>query len=1457
MKKIYFRNPKTVFVTAGFLCLLSINLNAQTAEDAKILKAKTDLTALNLLNKQLKTSIIPEKTLKSISEQKNIPYRIVEKNGRITQLVGIEDNGNPIYISTDNVYSAITSGVNQLQVGGISGYNLTGKDIKVLEWDAGRIRETHQELKGKISIGNDIGSIVNELSAHSTHVAGTILATGIDPLSKGMAPDSKIVSYDFNSLESEVNTSLSNQEGLISTHSYGQNAGYTYNSNTSTYSWSGDSNVSPTIDYKFGFYSDRDKTIDALLKAAPWHTFVRSAGNHRGEGPSTAGTGTTLGEKDGGATGYDCVSTGSLPKNAIIVGAVLPVLDYQGPKSVIMTSFSSWGPTDDGRIVPTVVADGSNLYSTSIDSDSAYEKMSGTSMATPSTTGAIALIQDFAKKKTGNYFTSALIKSIITNTAKEAGNLGPDYIYGFGLIDAKASVDNIENKGKNADYKEGNLKNGETVTLTYNTIEGVPFKATLAWLDRPGVPKTGTRDASFLNDRTPKLMDDLDLRVEQNGVVYLPYKLDPANPANVATTGDNIVDNIEQIYIPNPKTGTITLSFTHKKTLEANGVDYGLSVTGLTTNKDLSLEKIESKVPDDEIGIGTKVGTTIKNNGTDNFGPFDVKFTTKDQDGKIVNETTSSVASLAAGASTEVITTFDFSIPYYNYTVKAEIISTEDIIKSNNYKEKSFKSSIIDLSKNGSSMLQDFNTLLMDDIRWKVIDENKDSKTWVISSQANYIMNGSPVAWNFPAGAKADDWLFTNPVKLKAGSKYKVSYYTMKFSQNTSRNENLEIFTGAASTIAAMTNSINKFTWDQTLPSAWIKREFTFTATTDGIQYLGLHHFSSANNSYNIGLENFKIENIESASPNPFINYTIQDGSQTITTATEVKLLNENVVNPTATSYLWTITPNTVTYKNGTTANSETPSVIFDKEGKYNITLNVTNSLGTGNATLNNQIEAVAPTIKAGFSIDRPRIYSKENVQFTNTTSGFPNPSSHVWEITPNETGAFEYLEGSSANSEHLNVKFNKAGTYSVKYTALYNGNQSVVTGNNIIKVDANTNAPQNLKAVLTDGKVNLAWEKPIPGNKISLLSQDFQSTTFPPAGWELLDGNTDNVKWRRTYFSPNTTDYFAYISSQAQATNDYLISPVVSNLPLDYKELSMTIYGSVTAGNDNLKIYFVKTDKVKDLTEAEIKAGTLIFDGPAVTSVNKIFKTFDLGNNVDGTPFRLAFLSSNVKSDKNTYIALDNINISKPGMFTEMYIGNKPVIEANKAILAQPEFDTSNGAVVPDNSTEATTKPTNWSVLSVGPTSNITSYEITRDKKVIGTVPAADVVYIDNSITANGTYTYNLYAIYDQINKSDASPDAVVVVSSLSTLDLNKISEISAFPNPVIDVVKVKFAEKLIGKAEVEIYSIDGKKVISKGLSEDEITNQGLNISNLSSGAYILVIKNNGKAYKTKLIKK
>ncbi|MCB0676420.1 MAG: T9SS type A sorting domain-containing protein, partial [Saprospiraceae bacterium] len=52
------------------------------------------------------------------------------------------------------------------------------------------------------------------------------------------------------------------------------------------------------------------------------------------------------------------------------------------------------------------------------------------------------------------------------------------------------------------------------------------------------------------------LVNDLDLRIEfEDGTVFFPWILDPANPANAATTGDNTRDNVEQILISAPDSG--------------------------------------------------------------------------------------------------------------------------------------------------------------------------------------------------------------------------------------------------------------------------------------------------------------------------------------------------------------------------------------------------------------------------------------------------------------------------------------------------------------------------------------------------------------------------------------------------------------------------------------------------------------------------------------------------------------------------------------------------------------------------------------------------------------------------------------------------------------------------------------------------------------------------------------
>jgi hypothetical protein len=83
---------------------------------------------------------------------------------------------------------------------------------------------------------------------------------------------------------------------------------------------------------------------------------------------------------DGGANGFDCLPQSQVAKNTLIVGAVNDVtIDPYGNADVSAASFSSSGPTDDGRVKPDVVANGVALTSSVASGDTAYASFSGTS----------------------------------------------------------------------------------------------------------------------------------------------------------------------------------------------------------------------------------------------------------------------------------------------------------------------------------------------------------------------------------------------------------------------------------------------------------------------------------------------------------------------------------------------------------------------------------------------------------------------------------------------------------------------------------------------------------------------------------------------------------------------------------------------------------------------------------------------------------------------------------------------------------------------------------------------------------------------------------------------------------------------------------------------------------------------------------------------------------------------
>ena len=111
-----------------------------------------------------------------------------------------------------------------------------------------------------------------------------------------------------------------------------------------------------------------------------------------------------------------------------------------------MSSFSGWGPTDDGRIKPDICANGVGLYSSYSGSDTQYASISGTSMATPNLSGSLLLLQQHYQNLfgTGSFMRSATLKGLVIHTADEAGsNPGPDYKFGWGLANMATAAQAI------------------------------------------------------------------------------------------------------------------------------------------------------------------------------------------------------------------------------------------------------------------------------------------------------------------------------------------------------------------------------------------------------------------------------------------------------------------------------------------------------------------------------------------------------------------------------------------------------------------------------------------------------------------------------------------------------------------------------------------------------------------------------------------------------------------------------------------------------------------------------------------------------------------------------------------------------------------------------------------------------------------------------------------------------
>lgn len=409
-------------------------------------------------------------------------------------------------------------------------FDLTGKNVIVGEWDGTGVG-THidfdfRHVRMEPHTNNSNG-------AHATHVAGTVLGGGIlNPLAKGMAPEARLFSWDFGgNIPVEMDSGASKQKIEITQNSY------TYSSDPCSIR---------------GTYDGVSAALDQLVNKYPHLLHVYAAGNSRSNNCMSGG--------------YRTVHSGfQSSKNALVVAAVTH-LDAN-------SSFHSYGPTIDGRLKPDVSAVGVNVYSTA-HNHTYLGGYSGTSMACPGTSGTSALIYELYKKKYGNQPASHIIKGIMCNAADDIGRPGPDYMYGFGRINARAAAEMLDDNRFITGTLMQTARSSDTIFVPKNSHA---LKVLLCWDD---VPATSSVGKSLVNDLDLVLFDSA-------GNQILPWILDPVSPTTNAVRGVDTLNNTEQVTISKPTspyyiyrvTGTKIPSGVENFSLSWNIQDTGITVT--------------------------------------------------------------------------------------------------------------------------------------------------------------------------------------------------------------------------------------------------------------------------------------------------------------------------------------------------------------------------------------------------------------------------------------------------------------------------------------------------------------------------------------------------------------------------------------------------------------------------------------------------------------------------------------------------------------------------------------------------------------------------------------------------------------------------------------------------------------------------------------------------------------
>jgi hypothetical protein len=334
----------------------------------------------------------------------------------------------------------------------------------------------------------------DEPTNHATEMATIAAGAGNSSLNgRGVAGSAALTGSLLRDLLPDANADYSNLNAWVQNHSYG------------------------TSEVE-NFYGAFAQAYDQSAQDNPTLLHVFSAGNLGTSAPES-------GVYAGNLPVANMTGNFKMSKNTLAVASV----DTVGRE----VTFVSRGPAHDGRIKPELVT-----YS-----------VAGSSNSAALTSGVSVLLQQAYQEEHGTLPPSALLKALLINSAQDVANPGPDYVTGYGNLDAYAALNTL----KEEQFFTGTLSDGESETFGLNLpANAINIKVSLVWND-PAAPANSNI----------ALVNDLDLSVDDGaGQTYLPWVLnpDPDHLGDAAVRATDRLNNVEQVTLAGQVSGVIDIT---------------------------------------------------------------------------------------------------------------------------------------------------------------------------------------------------------------------------------------------------------------------------------------------------------------------------------------------------------------------------------------------------------------------------------------------------------------------------------------------------------------------------------------------------------------------------------------------------------------------------------------------------------------------------------------------------------------------------------------------------------------------------------------------------------------------------------------------------------------------------------------------------------------------------------